>query len=153
MNTKIAYRNANFDDLDDLLKLEESCFNYDSLGANNFKYFLSGRGKGNDLIVQLIGKKIVGYGLVLYRKNSSSCRLYSLAISPEHQGQSLGRKLMDQLIKVAKKRGASSMRLEVKESNSSGIKLYEKMGFEHLKLKAHYYDDGENAKCMTKLLK
>lgn len=136
------------DDVAQLVELENLCFDYDALGSRNFRYFIN---KGHDdLVVQLIEKEIVGYGLLLYRKGTSLCRLYSIAVSPEHTGKSLGKDLMLKLEDYAQKRDSSYIRLEVKKSNARALKLYDKIGYKEFSVKHEYYEDQEDAICMEK---
>ncbi len=55
--------------------------------------------------------------------------IHSLAIAPEAQGQGLGGRVIDFCIDEAKKRGYSSIRLDVVPDNIPAKKLYEKNGF------------------------
>ena len=76
---KVKHRKANLQDLDRLVEIEQSCFNYDTLDKKKFKYFIQ---QGHDdLIVQQVNNQISGYALILYKKGSSLARLYSVAIS------------------------------------------------------------------------
>ena len=57
--------------------------------------------------------------------------------------------LMAELIKEAKKRGATRMTLEVRPSNTAALALYEKFGFKDCGHRPHYYlDNGEDAVIM-----
>ena len=44
------------------------------------------------------------------------------------------------------------MSLEVRESNTAAIKLYEKLGFVTVNVSKGYYSDNENAIVMTRAL-
>lgn len=144
----IAYRLAEKDDVAHLVEIEKSCFDYDALGARNFNYFID---KGHsDLIVMLLSKKIIGYGLLLYRKGTSLCRLYSVAIDKDYQGMSLGKDLMLKLELYAANRDSSYIRLEVKSTNLAAIRLYENLQYKRFSIKHHYYEDSDDALCMEK---
>jgi ribosomal-protein-alanine acetyltransferase len=144
----IKYRIAKSEDVEKLVELENACFDYDALGSRNFRYFIN---KGNDdLVVQLLDKEIVGYGLLLYRKGTSLCRLYSIAVSPDHRGKSLGKNLMLKLEDYASARDSSYIRLEVKKSNTQACKLYDSIGYREFSVKHEYYEDHEDAICMEK---
>ena len=148
MKKNIKYRIAKSEDVEKLVELENACFDYDALGSRNFRYFIN---KGNDdLVVQLLDKEIVGYGLLLYRKGTSLCRLYSIAVSPDHRGKSLGKNLMLKLEDYASARDSSYIRLEVKKSNTQACKLYDSIGYREFSVKHEYYEDHEDAICMEK---
>ena len=113
----MTYRLAKIKDIDRLVELENSCFTYDQLDRKKFRYFIT---KGHDdLVVQIKENVITGYGLLLYRKGTSLSRLYSIAISPDYRGQSLGKELMKVLEDYATENDSSYIRLEVKKSNKS----------------------------------
>lgn len=144
----MTYRLAKIKDIDRLVEIEKSCFNYDQLDRKKFRYFIT---KGHDdLVVQIKDKVITGYGLLLYRKGTSLARLYSIAISPDFRGQSLGKELMIELEEYATDNDSSYIRLEVKKSNKSAIGLYEKLGYLSFAIKHQYYDNNEDAVCMEK---
>ena len=52
---------------------------------------------------------------------------------------------LDDLIENLKSKGVTSLFLEVRESNVSAIKLYEKLGFIKLSVRKNYYEGVENA--------
>lgn len=148
MKTKIIYRKANIDDISRLVEIEKSCFNYDMLDHKKFKYFITQAHA--ELVVQQQNDQLLGYGLILYRKGTSLCRLYSVAIAKEFQGQKLGEPLMLALEEFARKQGSSYLRLEVKVSNKKAISLYSKIGYAKFSIKHKYYEDKEDALCMEK---
>ena len=65
------------------------------------------------------------------------------------QGLSLGRKLMQALIKEAQKQSAASISLEVRASNVIAQTLYFSLGFQQVGLRpAYYLDNQEHALLM-----
>jgi ribosomal-protein-alanine N-acetyltransferase len=81
--------------------------------------------------------------------------LENLCISPQHQGKGLAKKLMTHLIEYAKRLNTMSLFLEVRESNSKAIGLYESYGFEITGKRKEYYSvpnttDRETALLMKK---
>lgn len=144
----VKFRQAAISDVPELAALEEACFNGDKLSAKNFKHIIQ---KGNaDVWLALDKKKIAAYGIVFYRKGTSLCRLYSLAVSPNSRGKGIGDKLLKRLESKAGEKDMSYIRLEVKENNEAAIKLYQKHGYTPFTLKKGYYEDGSNALCMEK---
>ena len=73
----------------------------------------------------------------------------NVAVSAARRGQGFGKILMAALIADCRKAGGSSMTLEVRESNTTALALYEKLGFTGHGIRPHYYqDNGENAVIM-----
>lgn len=144
----IKYRPAALEDVPALVELEDSCFEYDRLTEKNFRHIIK---KGNaDVIVQFNGKQLSGYGAIFYRKGTSLARLYSIAVSPNYQGQGLGQKLLAKLEKVAHDNNMTYLRLEVKSENKAARELYEKRGYIQFTIKHDYYDDHSDAICLEK---
>jgi ribosomal protein S18 acetylase RimI-like enzyme len=149
--TKIKIRLAKHQDIPQLLLVENLCFDYDQLNRRSFKWIIE---RGHSfLVVAHCGKFLIGYGLVLLKKNSARARLYSLGVVPEFQGNGVASKLIRELEKLARLKKSSSLILEVKETNEGAIKFYTKLGYMQFKKKLGYYQDHSSALCFEKTLK
>lgn len=73
----------------------------------------------------------------------------SIAVMPYVRHQGLGYRLMVSALDEMVKQGAEECFLEVRQSNTPAITLYEQMGFEKIKLLKKYYSDNENAYLMA----
>lgn len=77
----------------------------------------------------------------------------SVAVSPEHRRKGLAGRLIEAFESLLPE-DTESIFLEVRESNSGAIALYEKYGFERLSVRKNFYTDPrENAVVMQKKLK
>lgn len=63
----------------------------------------------------------------------------NIAVFPDYRRQHIGRSLIEELKRTARLRALSKLCLEVRESNSAAIRLYEKCGFEKVGLRKGYY--------------
>lgn len=143
-------RNVKNTDLQEILALERLVFSYDQLNERSLLWMAT---KANALFkVLLVDKKVIGYTIILFRKNSASARLYSIALHPSFQGKGYGHKLLFHIFKYLKIKAYNSVTLEVKISNHNVIALYKKMGFIFRKKKLRYYDDGSDALYFEKKL-
>lgn len=109
------------------------------------------------LIAELDGK-VVGYIMCKLEFGFSNFRklgfvkkghVVSVAVLDEHRGKGLGKALMQEATSglIAKK--ADEIYLEVRISNESAVKMYERLGFViKTKIRA-YYRDGEEAYLMA----
>jgi ribosomal-protein-alanine N-acetyltransferase len=78
----------------------------------------------------------------------------NVAVAPMYRGQGIGSGLIRELIERARKRGASFLTLEVRQSNIPARRLYEKFGFCDVGCRRNYYDKPiEDAINMTLFLK
>jgi ribosomal-protein-alanine N-acetyltransferase len=73
----------------------------------------------------------------------------TVASHPGYRGCGLGQWLMLGLLEEAVARGAFRSTLEVRVTNAPAISLYQKLGYEMVGMRRHYYQDGENAYIMT----
>ena len=64
--------------------------------------------------------------------------LFNIAIVPYHQGNGLGKLLLNELIARLKEKGVQTLWLEVRESNPARF-LYEKIGFNEVDIRKNYY--------------
>lgn len=67
----------------------------------------------------------------------------NVAVDSRRRGWGFGTELMRQLIYSCRKQGGKAMTLEVRESNSRAIALYEKLGFESRGVRPGYYADNK----------
>jgi ribosomal protein S18 acetylase RimI-like enzyme len=91
------------------------------------------------------GVDILGYHLVLFRKNSAVARLYSIAVDRKMRGTGLGRRLLADAEAVAAGARRNVLRLEVRPRNRAAIGLYERRGFRAIGRYVRYYDDLSDA--------
>ncbi|KZX10240.1 GNAT family N-acetyltransferase [Methanobrevibacter filiformis] len=81
-----------------------------------------------DLALKFIFIEIMDY-LVLAKFNSDDLYLAELAIDSENQGKGYGKVLLNETVKIAKKRGFKRVVLDVELNNSVAIDIYKKFGF------------------------
>ena len=104
--------------------------------------------------------KVVGYIMcrVEYGKSHFGFKIIkkghvvSIAVLPEYRRQGIGKNLLLNAEKALKEYGAKEIILEVRVSNTPAINLYEKLGYEKVKVLKGYYSDGEDAYLMAKKL-
>lgn len=141
---------ATIHDILNLVKLEEACFAGDRLTQRNFRYLLT---RGNcRIVVYREHQSIVGACIALFRRNSATARLYSLAVHPDHQGKGIAQKLLENIEQSIARAGCRSVILEVRADNVRAIELYQKRGYEIFGNYPHYYEDKMAATRMKKPL-
>jgi len=143
--------NCTGDDLHDLLMIENSSFLSDRNTSSRFKQYLKSRSITVTL-AQTVDKKPAGYAMVFYRKNSETCRLYSLAVLSEYRKLGVAQALMDGIYADMKDRGLTRIVLEVRPDNVPAIRFYEKNGFSAFGSFEEFYEDGTDALRMEKFL-
>ncbi len=83
-------------------------------------------------------------GFALVRSVLDECELLLLAVEPLWRGRGVGEQLLNDSLRTARRRGITSMNLEVRSTNPA-IRLYEKLGFEFVHRRPGYYrgNDGQ----------
>ena len=81
---------------------------------------------------------LVGYGGIsrLGRKPPFEYEVHTIGVDPPYQGQGIGRRLLDELLKFA---DGGVVYLEVRTDNEVAIALYRSMGFDQIGLRRRYY--------------
>ncbi|WP_110650749.1 GNAT family N-acetyltransferase [Salinicola peritrichatus] len=138
-------------DCDALYRLEERCFEGDRFSRRQLAHLLS-RANARTLIAVTDDQRVIGYGTLLFRRNSRTARLYSFCVDPEARGSGLGRELLQALEAAARERGSQRLALEVRADNRVAMGLYRRMGFVAHRWLDDYYADGCAAWRMDKRL-
>lgn len=150
MTSPIRLRPATENDIDALVALENRSFSTDQLAARNFRRFLR---CGNCVLpVAMAGAALAGYALVLFRANSTSARIYSIAVNADFRGRGIGEQLLAAAEQGARAKGRDRMRLEVRPDNAAAIAMYEKNGYRRFGTFPAFYEDGTDALRLEKLL-
>jgi ribosomal protein S18 acetylase RimI-like enzyme len=143
-------REATPQDLDALLEMEQAAFNRDAFRLSQLRYLLN-RANATTLILEEDGK-VLGSAVMLWRKNSLTGRLYSIAIYPAFQGHGRGSQLLQACEDAALNRGCASLSLEVRADNQRAIVFYQRHGYQITKSLPGYYSDGMSGLRMVKKL-
>lgn len=80
---------------------------------------------------------IVGYGVLSIAADEA--HVLNLCTAPGHEGQGLGQRMLQTLLKIARGHGAQRVFLEVRPSNPRAIALYERSGFNEIGRRPRYY--------------
>lgn len=146
----VRIRFAQDQDLAEVERIEQGCFECDQLSHRSLRNLLLG---GNcSFLVAEADQAVIGYALTLYRKGSRLARLYSIAVASAYRGQGIARGLLDAAEDEARSRGCSAMRLEVRSDNTRALGLYQARGYRRLGIKQDYYQDRQAAECLERPL-
>ncbi len=81
--------------------------------------------------------QVIGY--LILSIAADEMHILNLCINPEHQGMHLGTFLLKKAIKLGRRIHAESCFLEVRITNTTGIRLYLSQGFKRIGLRKNYY--------------
>ncbi len=136
----VTVRAARVSDLSALWALETKTFSADRLSERSLRRHL--QSNTAKVLVAVGGESCFGYALLLFRGDSSSARLYSLAVDRKARGRGVGRALLAACEKSARDRGCTHMRLEVRADNKKARALYISEGYGARLVVSDYYQDG-----------
>lgn len=80
---------------------------------------------------------IIGYGIISI--GASECHVLNLCVKPEMQNNGYGSAMLEHLLDIARSHNVEIVFLEVRPSNRSAIRLYEKAGFNEVGMRGNYY--------------
>lgn len=94
--------------------------------------------KSKDLCLKLVvDDQLAGYAILSFILDEA--HLLNICVDPCYQGQGLGRKILQELIKIALKKRCVMFFLEVRVSNESARQLYFSEGFNEVGVRPNYY--------------
>jgi len=130
-------------DLDALVALERAAFTTDHLSQRQYRRHL--RSDSAAVLAAVDGSGLLGKAVVFFRRRSDIARLYSIAVADAARGRGLGQALLTAAERIASRRGARRMRLEVRQDNAAAIRLYERKGYRCFSAYPRFYEDGADA--------
>lgn len=158
----VVIRRGERSDVDSIHRIESTVFDQ-PWSPSMFEQFLGdsvflvaeypggdGTERGDEWIRSIAGE-IVGYVVadVVATVDGTFGHIKDLAVHPTAQGNGLGRVLLQRAVFGLTIASAERIKLEVRRSNERAISLYRSEGFEAIRLRPGYYDDGESALVMV----
>jgi len=80
------------------------------------------------VLVAYEGKEPAGV-VALRRHDATACEMKRLYVRPRYRGKGVGRRLSEELIRIAARRGYAKMRLDTLPDMGEAIALYRSLGF------------------------
>lgn len=137
-------------DIPALLEVENISFRGDRISRRSFRHLLT---QGNALtLLDEQGGSLRGYVTLLFRKNVSLARVYSIATHPHYLGQGVAAGLVMAAEQAALERNCATMRLEVRKDNDASLRLFQSRGYRGFGEHLAYYEDGMDAFRLEKSL-
>ena len=94
-------------------------------------------------------EELVGY--LIISRYVDAWHIMNVAVDPDHRGRGVGTMLLDRLFELTADDARRGYTLEVRVSNATAIRLYERLGFRSRGIRRGYYTDNrEDALIMWK---
>ena len=104
-----------------------------------------------EFLVAEKAKKIIGF-IIGIKTNNETVRIPMLAVHKNYRKQGIGSALVTHLLKKLLLQNIQHIDLEVKTSNTAAIQFYKKHGFTIIETITNFYQTGENAYIMKRVL-
>jgi [ribosomal protein S18]-alanine N-acetyltransferase len=131
---RILIQRMTGDDLDEVVCLEKLCFS-DPWEKQCFEEELEYQ-FAIPLVVKM-DQKIVGYTCLWHVEEKME--IANFAVSPEFRRKGIGRKLMEEVMAEAQRRGCTGLMLSVRETNLPAVNLYKGFGYKEVGRRKRYY--------------
>lgn len=118
----IVIRKALNNDVDSILSIEETSFTENAFSRRSVSYHVA----HNLVLCAEIDNRVIGYICLSPLTKTKKRRIYSIAVDPKSRKTGAGQAL---ILEAEKKSRAKQIILEVDETNSSAIRLYERLGY------------------------
>ena len=146
MNNNIVIRRMETTDVKEVALIEQESF-HDAWSEKSFLDAILE--KDNIYMVATDDNKIVGYCGMWGIQGEGN--IYNVCVKKEKRGQGVGDRLFQAFLEEGEQKGLKAFTLEVRVSNESAIRLYEKYGFENAGIRKNFYDNPkEDAMIMWK---
>ncbi|MFK3794033.1 MULTISPECIES: ribosomal protein S18-alanine N-acetyltransferase [Pseudomonas] len=132
MSDALTFRLATEADLDAILKIEYAAFSHPWTRG----IFMDAL-KSYEVWLMFEGSQQVGHGVI--QVIIDEAHLLNITVKPENQGRGLGLHLLEALMKRAYQKDARECFLEVRSSNQTAYRLYERYGFNEVGRRRDYY--------------
>ncbi|MGA9342133.1 MAG: GNAT family N-acetyltransferase [Rhodanobacteraceae bacterium] len=139
----VRVRGAVATDLAALVALEYRVFASERIAERQWRRYLAG--SSVEVLVASRSNAVIGAAVVFFRAKSTVARLYSIAVADEARQAGVGALLLTAAERLARRRGASRIALEVRSDNIGAQRLYERYGYQCFAVKHGYYEDGHDA--------
>ena len=132
-SNQITFRQCQIEDLAALIAIEKEVYQFPwSIGI-----FTDCLRVGYYCVVLEVDEQIVSYGIMSL--GAHEAHVLNLCVDPVYQQSGYGRMILEHLMETAKRLNAGLCLLEVRESNSSAIRLYHAAGFNQIGSRKNYY--------------
>jgi ribosomal-protein-alanine N-acetyltransferase len=123
-------------DLDAILEIEQSSF-VNPWTREMYLAELENRGVSYCYVVRNPARVLVGF--CSFWRVLDELHINNLAVAPPHRGGGAGTALLHEILREGARMGARRATLEVRQSNESARRLYERLGFSVAGVRRGYY--------------
>jgi ribosomal-protein-alanine N-acetyltransferase len=128
-------------DLAEVLAIEYAVYPFPWTNGN----FLDSLHSGYETwVMRDASHNLVGYFLMMPVVDEA--HLLNITVHPEVHGRGIGRAMLDQVVRLAREKGLTSVLLEVRPSNRRALTIYARYGFQRIGVRKNYYPAEHNTR-------
>jgi len=138
---EVTIEDASIQHLDRLYEIEKECFDKEVFTKQQIAHLLTDYNSIG--LVAKINGKIVGFviGMLYIERTALAGHILTIDVSPAYRKKGIAQKLLKEIEKIFKEKGAKTCHLEVREDNVAALRLYQKLGYKKVaRLKGYYRD-------------
>jgi ribosomal-protein-alanine acetyltransferase len=136
--------------LDVLYNIEKQCFNEEAFSRRQIAYLLTDY--NTVALVAKVSSEVAGFVISQVEIDEEEFgHIITLNVAPSYRRKNVATKMLFEIEDLLRQRGISESRLEVRENNSSAIKLYHKLGYQTVGKLEQYYGN-KNGLYLKKVL-
>lgn len=142
----MTLREMMVEDLDQVMEIEQDLFRVPWTREGYFTFLT--RNDAMFLVVEEKGQILAYCGLLMVLDEGD---VTNVAVRRDRQKEGIGNFLIESLIRLAEGLGVTTIHLEVRQSNETALRLYERNGFMRDGIRKNYYENPvEDAILMTR---
>ena len=142
----MTLREMMVEDLDQVMEIEQDLFRVPWTREGYFAFLT--RNDAMFLVVEEKGQILAYCGLLMVLDEGD---VTNVAVRRDRQKEGIGNFLIESLIRLAEGLGVTTIHLEVRQSNETALRLYERNGFTRDGIRKNYYENPvEDAILMTR---
>lgn len=142
-------RDLALEDIETIGRLENELFPSDAWPLEMFYTEFFQPDTRRYIVAEMDGEAVGYAGLMVIDKTAD---IQTIGVLPGFEGQGIGRAMLTELLREARRRGADNVMLEVRADNPRAQDLYARYGFQKIHTRKRYYRDGVDAWVMRLVL-
>lgn len=137
--------------LDKMYEIETNCFEKEAFTKQQIAYLLDDYNSVS--LIAKLDNEIVGFiiGRIEVGRKSLMGHILTIDVLPTHRRKGVAQKLLEEMEKIFKEKGANVCYLEVREDNIGALSLYQKTGYKKIGKLKNYYGKAHGI-CLRKAL-
>lgn len=149
--TTYSIRSLTSENLEEVLRLNSRCFRGgENYTKHTFSYLLNEPETLSYRVVTAEGE-MAGFVFVMINQEGSA-HVTTIGVAPEHRRRGIAGRLLEHVERLLKRKGLSTVVLEVRVGNKAAQDLYRRSGYSVVQRIAGYYNNGEDGYLMMKSL-